>query len=300
MRVFVRNKTISLVPSSVNERVIRVLRLRKGWTREHLMVLAAQQLISHYISFEMANEFWEGLAPRDERHMFLGFARILEAGQFVMSTLSHDNASEWFRRLARETPKKALVEIKAAQYFERRGYKVSIRPEIGVRGLDFDFKISNEVAEFNVEVTELEGPTFTPQNLKNSLDDKRSQLPPGQPNIFYCNLPWGWIEKDFETWLPLAIDVVRRFLRGTTRISVVMLAVESYSNKPGSVPANSFLCIPIPNDRALSPVDPESLTLGRKTDWFLRVSNGFRRPIFESWFDQLLWTAQGDEAIQTD
>ncbi len=300
MRVFVRIKTISLVPDSVNERVISVLRLHKGWTREQLMLLAAQQLISHYISFEMANKYWEGLAPQDERKMYLGVARILEAGQFIMSALSRENASEWFRRLARETPQKALVEIKAAQYFERRGYKVSITPEVGVRGLDFDFKISNTVEEMNVEVTELEGATFTPQNLRNSLTRKRSQLPPGQPNILYCSLPWRWFENDFQTWFTLAMDTVRRFLRGTTRISIVMLAVESYSNKPGRIPTNSFLCIPIPNDRALSPVDPESLTLGRKTDWFLPVSKGFRRSIFQSWFDQLLWVAQSDEALQTN
>jgi hypothetical protein len=100
-----------------------------------------------------------------------------------------------------------------------------------VRTADFDFSVSTDGAEVNVEVTALKDTAqFSNSTIKNALMEKRGQLPTDKPAIIVCWLPnrWRVTTADFE---PKLEALANAFLRGTRRINYLLLAEEIFYNR---------------------------------------------------------------------
>ncbi len=75
----------------------------------------------------------------------------------------------------------------AAKTFFQAGFEISVRPEIGRLGSDFDFTAVRRDLIVNVEVTALQEKAFFENTAINRLTKKRRQLPKDSPSVvFLC------------------------------------------------------------------------------------------------------------------
>jgi hypothetical protein len=111
------------------------------------------------------------------------------------------------------------LEVQAARTFQKYGYTIHSREEVGVRGEDFDLKAEASRETINVEVTLLRSREASITSVRNSLKKKRDQVPPDKPAVIVLGLPGRWVENHLEA----VVAEVDRFLARTQRINHVLL-----------------------------------------------------------------------------
>ncbi len=176
--------------------------------------------------------------------------RVIIIGETLFLMRSAPGFSEFCRRLSGRDVRSTYFEIYVARMFIEGGYEVCARPEVGVRGEDYDFQASREGQTVNVEVTALTPDQFSPQNVENALHHKRKQLPDTEPSIIFCVLPESWSETPMGA--PLG-KLTKKFFGNTRRVSAVVYVIEKHVEfeKDGPVGQLSIqhLCLLHPNPR---------------------------------------------------
>ena len=176
--------------------------------------------------------------------------RVVIIGETLFLMRSAPGFSEFCRRLSGRDLRSTYFEIYAARMFFEGGYDVGARPEVGVRGKDFDFYASRDGETINVEVTDLTPVEFSSQNVENALHHKRKQLPDTNPAIIFCILPESWS----ATPMGVALGTLTKsFFAGTRRVSAVVYVIEQHVEweKDGKIGHLSIqhLCLQHPNPR---------------------------------------------------
>ena len=176
--------------------------------------------------------------------------RVIIIGETLFLMRSAPGFAEFCRRLSGRDLRSTYFEIYAARMFFEGGYEVGARPEVGMRGEDFDFCASLGDETVNVEVTALTPEHFSPQNVENALHHKRKQLPDSDPAVIFCILPESWADTPMGVALG---EFTKRFFGGTGRVSAVVYVIEKHIEweKGGEVGHLSMqhLCLRNPNSR---------------------------------------------------
>lgn len=126
----------------------------------------------------------------------------------------------------------AYFEIMTVRVFVGAGFAIDMRPEVGVRGEDFDFLAKRRGLEIAVEATALKERPFSANAIGNSLGNKRDQLPADIPGVFFCMIPMQWPplqDAQMEEHIDAAVG---RFLGGTERVNLVVVTQEQHIDGP--------------------------------------------------------------------
>lgn len=164
----------------------------------------------------MLNEF-------DERseNRFIHMTRVALLGDFLFRLRSSRNFEVLLKRLTDRPTKPCFYELEIANIFHEKGFSIEIVKETGTRGQDFDFIARTDGDQINVEVTAKEDVPMGDSTIKNTLFDKRNQLPNDNPAILYVIIPTAWTDDG-----PLIEDLARKsiedFFTRSRRISVVV------------------------------------------------------------------------------
>ena len=162
-----------------------------------------------------------GLNPADfDNNSAIDIAHIQAIGTILFELRLCSGFSEFCRRLSERDLQSTFFELLAARLFYPFRFDLLARPEVGIRGEDFDFVAVRNSEELNVEVTSLTAPRFS-NTIINALNHKRKQLPNTKPAIIICHFPAKWVSPDFDLGFAL-MHTAFRFLAGTRRINAVI------------------------------------------------------------------------------
>jgi len=201
--------------------------------RENLYLEAAAGVIAEYLNI---NVFEEGNSPflgkkqiNNEGNIWYGFPlRIILIGETLFLLRNCKGFSEICRRLQTRDFRPTYYEMIAAKAFFRGGFDIDVRPEIGLRGSDFDFIATRKRLTVNVEVTALEEKNFYEKTAINALNEKRKQLPKDNPAVIFCAIPPQWenIGKNLNEWTATVANDF--FLSGNRRINKLIFLLERH------------------------------------------------------------------------
>ncbi|MER8388485.1 hypothetical protein NKH14_23715 [Mesorhizobium sp. M1380] len=152
--------------------------------------------------------------------------RVGIIAQCLFDLRSTSGFSEICRRFKGRDFRATFFELFAANMLFKAGFDIQARPEIGVKGADFDFVASNASATINVEVTAMNVASYSPPTVRNALEKKRSQLSSDLPAVIVCVHPETWFAHphlDFSL-----MRVAYRFLRGTRRVNAIVFVGEQH------------------------------------------------------------------------
>jgi hypothetical protein len=176
--------------------------------------------------------------------------RVILIGETLFLMRSSRGFSEFCRRMRGRDLRSTFFEVYAARMFLEGGYEVRAKPEVGVRGEDFDFQAIADGETVNVEVTALTARTFSSQTVENALQQKRKQLPTADTSLIFCVLPESWATT--ENLGPLLGELTKRFFESTGRVSAVVFAVEMHATEKDEPVGNwsiHHVCLLHPNPR---------------------------------------------------
>jgi len=128
------------------------------------------------------------------------------------------------RFLERET-EPCFVETEIASLLVFNGFKVEVVKETGVRGDDFDLLATRGGSTVSVEVTSKRGGPLTVQNIKNTLDSKRSQVPAYRPAVLYMHVPAEWM-RDERRAFDVFTRAITHFVLRSKRFNAIVLVWE--------------------------------------------------------------------------
>lgn len=176
--------------------------------------------------------------------------RVILIGETLFLMRSSPGFSEFCRRMRGRDFRSTYFEMYAARMFFEGGYEVRAKPEVGVRGEDFDFQAVTNAETVNVEVTALTPRNFSAQTVENALYQKRKQLPDANASIIFCALPESWATT--ENLGPTLDELTKRFFKRTRRVSAVVFVIEIHVTQKDQ-PVGHFwmhhVCLLHPNPR---------------------------------------------------
>jgi hypothetical protein len=147
--------------------------------------------------------------------------RVVSLADALFSLRDVEGFDALLQRFRERPTKSCFIEAETAVLFVNAGFDVQICRESGVRGRDFDFIAGNTGEFINVEVTAKEPRALTATTIRNTLDDKRNQVPTTGPAILYIQIPSEWA--DDGAAIEAAIqDAVVPFFRGSRRFNAVV------------------------------------------------------------------------------
>ncbi len=177
--------------------------------------------LQHEFDPFMLNEFDEGSDNR-----FTHQNRVVELGNALFelrNCLNFDVLCERFR--SRDT-KPCFTEAQIAGSFANDGFQVEIVQETGVRGADFDFIAHGTCQDISIEVTAKELAPLTVATVKNTLTEKRSQVPADRAAILYIIIPEEWAA-DARVAETTFSEALGYFFEGSRRFNAVVLVWEA-------------------------------------------------------------------------
>lgn len=133
------------------------------------------------------------------------------------------------RRLLERDVRPVFFELSATGFFKRRGFRVTINEETGVKGKDFDFIAQTpDGTLINVEASEFLSQTFSINALINKLLSKRKQVPTDKPAILFLHVHSSWYDlNDISFCL---MKTTFDFFRRSKRYNAVIFQVEICGN----------------------------------------------------------------------
>lgn len=152
-----------------------------------------------FVEYVRRNPFSEprrpSLLPKPEGGSdFRHTARLAHIAQDLFSLRNTAAFSEICRRLRTREVHTTAHELHAARTFWSAGYGISVTPELGQIGSDFDFAATRWATVINVEVTALRPTAFSGDKLSNILSHKRQQIPDDRPAVIWCVIPDAWTQ----------------------------------------------------------------------------------------------------------
>jgi hypothetical protein len=231
LAALIRKKEFQDVPFWLTERIATIKDSIDISNRDDVYFHAAAWVIAFYlqkdISIDASDGYFDSKSATGTNAAWHQHAnRVVLVGETLFLLRSSPGFPEFIRRLKQRTLRAAFFEMLAAKQFFKAGFAIHARPEIGVRGEDFDFTAVRGDDQINVEVTALTAPAFSEQTILNALQQKRSQLPNTAPAIIFCVLPDRWFEDRADLWNEKLPGIANRFLAGTERINAIKFWTE--------------------------------------------------------------------------
>ncbi len=128
------------------------------------------------------------------------------------------------RFLSRPT-KPCFIEAEIASMHVYNGFQVEIIKESGKRGEDFDLSAIKDGTAVSVEVTsKIDGP-LTVRTIKNTLHDKRSQVPADCPAVLYTHIPAEWMRHEAKS-SDVLTEAVVEFIKRSKRFNIIVFVWE--------------------------------------------------------------------------
>jgi hypothetical protein len=164
--------------------------------------------------------------------------RVQMIGETLFLLRNCTGFSEFCRRFRNRDFRSTYFELCAARMMHHESFDLLARPEIGIKGEDFDFRAVRASEQVNVEVTALTAPEFAARTVANALETKRKQLPTDAPSVIFCVYPERWnAVSDLEPQLSqIADDLFGR----SKRINIVVFMTEFHFTEDGSTAGTMF------------------------------------------------------------
>jgi hypothetical protein len=191
-------------------------------------------IIAHYLGFDVVNSLLQKTQFESSRLGFYETARFSPRDQAFIFQLANTlfemrrskSIKELCRRMSSRDLRSASYEAYAASIFHELGFAITARPEVQIRGADFDFFAEIEGRPINVEVTVLNSLNFLEKSIINALQKKRKQLPADSPAVICCALPYEWVSnKIYDNLMDISMD----FFASTKRINAIIFMIEEQS-----------------------------------------------------------------------
>ena len=157
-------------------------------------------------------------------------SRVLMVGETLFLLRSQPGFSEFCRRFKGRDFRSTLFELIAARAFLRGGFQLYAKPETTIKKEDFDFQAMRQNDTINVEVTAFTSPQFSENTVRNSLGEKRSQLPNNLPALIFCAYPESWLDISPDSLGPLLTSAAEKFFASTGRINAIVFMGEQRWN----------------------------------------------------------------------
>jgi hypothetical protein len=186
--------------------------------------------------------------------------RVIDFAEVLINLRDIEGFDQCITRMREaDNPESGLAELHIAKmlYVNRWPFKF-VKPR-GNRGNDYDMEISRNNltmcadTKCKIETTDLSSKTIT-----STLENGRTQLPPGGPGVFLVKIPQKWMEN--PDWEQITVQGARDFFAmGTQRVVSVVFYMESLHYQDGWL-GQGHLFKEIINPRH---------KLGQGTDWRL-------------------------------
>jgi hypothetical protein len=213
--------------------VVRRLRRHAG-QREVVYIRAAIAVVAYYINvdtpFGRNDPFLQikaipGTTLADPHYQL----RICLIAETLFLLRKSDGFNEFCRRLRRRDLRATFYETLAARLFFDARYQVHSRPEQYIKGEDYDFWTIKDGSRINVEVTTLAEQAFYAKTIRNSLNQKRKQLPNTAAAVIIIVLPNQWAENHPNAnWDAYLLHLSSDFFRTSKRISTIIFLQEQF------------------------------------------------------------------------
>jgi hypothetical protein len=170
-----------------------------------------------------ADEFFDRPKPGAPVH-WQYISRVLAVADTLYALRGSVGFDVFCKRLRCQPVRASFFEAFAARMFTDLGYAITIRPETGVKGQDFDFVASKNGTTINCEVTTLTGAAHSATTVGNALEQKRKQLPTDAPAIIFVIVPEAWfVGRNDEVVQLLRDDALQAYNRSQRINSIVFL-----------------------------------------------------------------------------
>ncbi len=223
------------VPNWLFEKV-RALRNNANLSnREEIYLTAAGWTIAQFLHIDISKEsstgFFQNRTIDDSGRLWHGTVNraILVAGSLFLLR-STPGFEEFCRRMKERDIRASFFELLAAKQFFKQGFQLLSRPEIRIKGKDFDFSAKKDSRTINVEVTAFTASTFSRETISNALYGKRTQLPDTDPAVFYCAIPEDWLATPIN-WDEELLETTNTFFRRSRRINAIVFWMERHMDK---------------------------------------------------------------------
>lgn len=177
--------------------------------------------LQHEFDPFMLNEFDEGSDNR-----FTHQNRVTQLGDALFRLRNCTNFDVLCERFRSRDTKPCFTEAQIADSFANNGFQIEIVQETGVRGADFDFIAHGTCQDISVEVTAKEQAPLTVAMVKNTLTEKRSQVPADRAAILYIIIPEEWAA-DAHVAETTFSEALGNFFEGSRRFNAVVLVWEA-------------------------------------------------------------------------
>ena len=117
------------------------------------------------------------------------------------------------------------METEIASLLAYNGFELEIIEETGIRGNDFDLAATKEGITFSIEVTAKEDGPLTVKTISNTLNNKRTQVPPDRPAVLYIRIPAEWM-RDTSVAQPIFTEAFSEFCLKSSRFNAMVLVWE--------------------------------------------------------------------------
>jgi hypothetical protein len=265
------------VPERLAAAIRNIPAEKRVWPMRY--VLPAGMVIVEYLKLmptgPEADRFFDFKPHSDGSVSYDHTVRIMMVAEIPFLLRNQPGFAEFCRRFQGRTLRSTYYELYEASLFLRGGFALHARPEIGIKGEDFDFRAVRPSDTINCEVTALAAPVFSLKTVRNALDTKRRQLPSDAPAIIICVYPESWFTIGPDAVRSGLMQVASDFFSSTMRINAVAFASEQHWDAPkkGTLGALFVTHLPLAN---VSPRHPIS-----SLDFFMNVSNDSPRNFVE-------------------
>jgi len=151
-------------------------------------------------------------------------SRVLAVADTLYALKDSAGFDVFCKRLRCQPVRASFFEAFAARMFTDLGYAITIRPETGVKGQDFDFIASKDDTRINCEVTTLTGAEHSAITVGNALEQKRKQLPTDAPAVIFVVTPERWfVGRNDEVVQLLRDDALQAYNRSQRINSIIFL-----------------------------------------------------------------------------
>ena len=157
-------------------------------------------------------------------------SRVLAVGDTLFALKDSEGFDVFCQRLRQQKARPTFFEAFAARMFADLDFRVTFRPETGIKGQDFDFLATRGDVKINVEATTVSGPEYSSVTVRNAIEQKRKQVPPDAPGVVFVVVPEAWfVGRNNEVMNLLRTDVGECFLK-TQRINAVIFLNEQHED----------------------------------------------------------------------
>lgn len=152
-------------------------------------------------------------------------AKTIRLAHYLYLLKDSEGFNQFTDALVTKDFKSCNWELAVAARFKEEGFTIKFIQESGEKGKDFDFLVTRNEIQYQVEAKSRDKIDSDINSIKNVLKDARKQLPKGGNGVLYISVPEHLMANETSS---NEIDLeILSFLRSTNRVSFVMIAFDA-------------------------------------------------------------------------